>query len=57
MTIPGNQAEIDNLKKIAELNEKAGDWVYSPVVDSADNSPATKDVLKRVGDHRLSSKN
>lgn len=31
MTIPSDTAEIENLKKIAELNKEAGDWQYSPV--------------------------
>lgn len=53
MTIPGNQAKIDNLKKIAELNAEAGDWVYSPVPDSRSTESATEAILKQVADVKL----
>jgi hypothetical protein len=60
MTIPIDKDQIDNLKKIAELNEEAGDWAYSPLRDQdgvqTKVTPVVQSVLSRVGNVQLPPK-
>lgn len=48
MTVPSDPKELERLRKVAEANLAAGDWV-------ADEQPV-EELLKRIGDTKLSSK-
>lgn len=55
--IPTDPAQIANLEKIAELNREAGDWQFSPVLDS-DGMPTTSEssIKLRLADRNAQAK-